>query len=574
MKYRLLLLMSLVSISLMTISCSLFGGDDEGEGGIDQIRFNIETELIAGQTMRVSMGEGSSQFKIKEMSIDGMKLTNLNEVMGSSEHRYAIPADLQGAYKLMAKVQSYNDKDEPVTMEAGTVVIHKFLGDVYPGVAYRVDLSDAHTVLCATSRIEPTDNEQFDRENNQTFKFAAGQAPVQAKFYDALGTEVPATFTSIKDISQDLFFATMCNARPRDPDNGYAGEGMFFDSNNFTCEVRMDHYSERPVVVSKKTGIIAVLEQGDENTNGHISADSEFQSMGPGVICFGGSSYGSEFTKGKLHTFDASFILEVSEKQDQLDESFQYVASIKQLEGQENLDILNGQTAHWLALPPGKVLFNRERMLSGNLSSVQFPNDVHTLFGVYSTNDFYGIKSGQILATNGLSITNPQDEVSIVDIYQFPDSTLVRSRITHHKVGETMNHYSFKKGSRYLLYKEEIKETMVDYEVYSTFSPLYPCTSNYEYVCVNNDYNALYRRPIKAIYSRGEEQVIFKNAPTMGLMGSASKNAITFIDRGENFEPSPECINRIIEIGPQGNIMQAIALDKGLFVTGLCRFKD
>lgn len=573
MRQKLLFLLSLIFILLMAVSCSLFG-DDEQNGGIDQIRFNIETELIAGQTMRVSMGDGSSQFRIKEMSIDGTNLVNLNESMGSSEHRYTIPADLQGAYTLMAKVQSYNDKDEPVTMEAGTVVIHKFLGDVYPGVAYRVDLSDAHTVLCTISRIEPTDNEQFDRENNQTFKFAAGQAPVQARFYDTKGTEVPATFTSIKDISEELFFATMCNARPRDPDRGYAGEGMFFDSNNFTCEVRMDHYSERPVVVSKKTGIIAVLEQGDENTNGHISADSEFQSMGPGVICFGGSSYGSEFTKGKLHTFDASFILEVSEKLDQLDEFFQYVASIKQLEGQENLDILNGQTAHWLALPPGEVLFNRERMLSSNnLSSVQFPNDVRTLFGVYSTSGFYGIRGGMIITSDNIPITDHQDEVSIVDIYQFPDSTLVRSRITHHKVGETMNHYSLK-GSRCLLYKEEIKETMVDYEVHSTFSPLYPCTSNYEYVCVRNDYNALYRRPIKAIYSRGEEQVIFKNDPTMGLIASASKNAITFIDRGENFEPSPECINRILEVSPQGDLIQTIALDKGLYVKGVCRFKD
>lgn len=580
MRRKLLFLLSLISISLMAISCSIFGNNNDDDNDFDQLRFSIEHNLIAGQSMGISITEGSAE--IREVLIDDTKLERIDELQGQGyfQKHYRIPANLKGDYTVVVKVNQYGNDDEETAgvVEADTVAIHTFLGEAYPGVAYRVDLSNAHTILCAGSKVEPTETNPSGDGGYQSLKFAAGKAPIQAKFYNAKGVEVPATFTTIKDISEELFFATMCNARPYDPiySSSYSNS-VEFNRDDFTCQVVMDPHSAVNVVVNKKTGVIARITNDKELPN-YLSADSAFQSMGDGIICFMGQGYGSEFSTDKLYKFDASVLF--YDQGEQLDPSFQYTIPIELVPGQDNLDIVNGwDGTHWLVLSSDNVLFNRERILeNGRLTSINFPSQyVYNIFGCYIHDTYYCVAGGDILNTNGTPMMSSQDGVYDSDIYQFPDSTLVRSRrAVYQKVGETINHYSFTKDvNNYEInhYQEEIKDLSPIYHPIERCFPLYPCTSNYEYVSTKEE-RTIYRRPIKAIYSPGEEKEIYTPTHQFILLVSASKNAITIIDRGEDFGPSPECVNRIIEVSPQGDLVQDFALDKGLFATGVCRFKD
>lgn len=571
MRLKLHLLLALMP--LMMVSCSIFGDDDKDiDEELGRLSFDMEFDLIAGQSMGLAIRDG--QANIVEVLIDGTKMERLDESSGNYQYLYRVPENLKGEYQVSAKVTPHSDDANSRTIDVGVVWVHQFVGDAYPGVAFRVDLSDAHTVLCAMSSAEEGSGHTWTAECH-SFKFAAGKSPVQAKFYDAKGTQVPATFTAIKDISDELFFAKMCNARPYDPfyDVIYSS-CILFDRDNFTCQARMDLSDVVNVVVNKKTGIIARLIPKQENTYVYIDENSVFQGMENGVMCVMEKGFGGEFATGKLMKFNASDIINAEAKEGDWDKYFQYNVSIEVVQGQDNLDILNGWNAHWIALSPDDVLFNRERALRrGQLSSIEFPSSGSNMFGCYGQNDFYCISETGIYNTNGVSITSSTEGVYNVEIYQFPDSTLVRSNDNSDNQEERfLNHYSFTKNGL-KLYKEKIVGKRESYDIMTGCYPIYPCTNNYEYILLNNGKD-LYRRPLKAIYRSGEEQLVSRDIPSLGLLSSASKNAITFIDRNEPFNLTSESVSRIIEFGPGGELVQSISMDKGLMVTGVCRFKD
>lgn len=47
----------------MAISCSIFGDNNDDDNDFGQLRFSIEHDLIAGQSMGISITDGSAEIR-------------------------------------------------------------------------------------------------------------------------------------------------------------------------------------------------------------------------------------------------------------------------------------------------------------------------------------------------------------------------------------------------------------------------------------------------------------------------------------------------------------------------------
>lgn len=562
MKKRLLFFV-VVCLGLAATSCSLF--KDRGDDGDDTLdpTFTFPTEIIAGRELVVTgyidrkYTDAGFEFRFGDTPIP-------HKVLESSETVLEVPTDLKGRYKV-----SFVSAGRTVSLQE--VSVFTLTTPIMPGTAFRVDLSNAKTIFC--TQTETREQHVRDPYLYTTQKFDEGKQPVDVLFYNVKGEQVPAKFTAIKDLSPDFFYALMINARNN--------ESLDFNSEDYTCKVFLNSYDPQPVVVEKKSGIITILtkQEGDPNL---FNSDMSFQQMAPRVFCFSSESYGSEFTLNKLYSF------EIDEYPDDVVNwamgndipDFQFATTIKILPQQDNLDILNARESHWLAIGTGKVLYNKDRMLSsGSLSSVNIPKDRYTpLFGCRISADFYyfdytydgGIPFRVINAASGGRLHTEPNCNCQYDVYQFRDSTYLRARAE--KVGDKLHSYSIKPEGKdgYKLHRYETTVTAAEQysDIVDDAFPRYPCSSNYEYYISDGGQEVFRRR----ISEYNTEKSLFKAGGNAFLrLASASENAVSlmFFDISTTPEKS-----LIVEINTNGNSVQTIETAPGARVQGICRLKD
>lgn len=560
---KLLLLFVVVGLGFAATSCSLF--KDKGDEGDDTLdpTFTFPTEVIAGKEIVVTgyidtkYTDAGFEFRFGDTPIP-------HKVLETSQTVLEVPNDLNGRYKV-----SFVSAGRTVSLQE--VSVFTLSTPIMPGTAFRVDLSNAKTIFC--TQMETREPHARDLYLYTTQKFDEGKQPVDVLFYNAKGGQVPASFTAIKDLSPDFFYALMINARNN--------ESLDFNYDDYTCKVVFNSSDSQPVVVEKKSGIITVLmkQEGDPNV---FNSDMSFQQMAPRVFCFSSESYGAEFTFNKLYSFEIdeypNDVINWAMGNDIPD--FQFATTIKILPQQDNLDIINARESHWLAIGTGKVLYNKERMLSyGSLSSVNIPKDRYTmLFGCRISADFYyfdytydGGMPFRVIntASGGRLHTEPNCNCQY-DVYQFRDSTYLRARAE--KVGDKLHSYSIKPEGKegYKLHRYETTVTAAEQygDIFNDAFPRYPSSSNYEYYTSDSGQEVFRRR----ISEYNTEKSLFKAGGNAFLrLASASENAVSlmFFDISTTPEKS-----LIVEINANGNSVQTIDMTLGARVMGLCRLKD
>lgn len=558
--------MALFAAFALTSCDSLFDNDEE-TGDEDYLKPAIEIpyNIIAGSTIALP-GYIDSKYQDAGFEFRFGNVVIPSKSLDASTTELSIPKDLKGTYKVTFVSGGH-------TFGLNQTTVYELLSTVMPGLAFKADLSNANTIFCIRNENRDHQDPEVPRESCTTQKFDQGVAPSEVKFTNVKGVQVPATFTSIKDISSDFFYATLLNASSKDD--------VYFNQNDFTCKVIMDpdRLTAISVVVEKKSGIITALTaSGDAYKLLH--GELSFQSIGARRFCFTNSGYYSDFTTNKLYQFEIDEYPDNMWKPDQPDmPDFQFNTEIKLIPGQENIDIISERHAHWLALGDGKILFNKERMLSGgSLTSAYIPQDYYTrIFGCYASAQFYYLDSffeankwnrAIMIATGGRQHTEPSCDCQY-DIYQFSDSTYLRARAE--TIGKTIHNYSFVRnattGYKFNRYEEEVAQVEQYWDIIEDAFPRYPCKSRYEYYIPDGS-TELFRSKIAERHTGKSVLKPIANYEFRSI--SASENAVSLIC----WDISTLQNSYVVEIDAGGNKVQQIDIPQGMLAFDICRLHD
>lgn len=506
---RILLHLLLLITTLQLISCngildSINGESDDDQEPPTSIYIEIQTRILSGTTVPIIMqysGSGNAD-GIYEFYLGDSKMEIKKRSGDMRCDSMIIPPEMKGSFKPRVKIDGVmHDIDRSPEAE---IEIYQWMEEMTPGVAFRAEVSKGSTL--ATQSIQT----QGAYSISTTFKsyiMNRGKAPEVVKFYNANGREVPGAFLDQRNLTEQFFYARLWNPSSLEQD-------IDFDRNNYTASYRTSH-EQAYVIVDKKSGnIIRLYKEGMNFYSPSI------QWMGQNKFCLLPESYSSEYSTKKLLRFEVLDYMCQPISKDEIDDDFSFSINLEEVPYQNNLDITNSYSNHWVASSWDNVYFNRDRVLKGGqLSDASFCDRNTSLnqivFPVYATGGLYytcqhtynGYPSEfHIHSLSGHSSYSSRPR-SHFDIYQYADHTYLRAIST--MIQDELVSIKMTKDEEI-----EIKQpvTVVEPYYYSLLGSCYPMISIYDYFYEDG---VLYRRTIE---SRNDDKIVFSAANAIGSM--------------------------------------------------------
>lgn len=543
---RIFMILAVLLPAVLFVSCDFFGKNDN-PSGLPSLTY--EFMALSGQDLKMEgyIPEKYSDFKIL-FGDNVMEVTRTND----SQLIVSIPQTMKGEYVVSFESAGKNK-------EFGTrVQIYTYMGDAPIGMAFRADITDAHTILSVADIGENT--------KPTTKKWVSGNNdPQEVKFFNVRGSQVDATLSDIVDVSSGFFTAKLDNPR----NNMY---DMDLNQNDYTCFPRYN-VNGVPVIIDKKTGYMFRI----VNSDGYGVNYGTFQWAGGRQFVISPDLFGREFITGKLSKIDVPEIMLKGDGSDQYEEDFAPEVRVESINGQENLDIENSNSRHWVAVSPDDIYLNKERVLKGgSLSSISLPENNYTLranpqvFACYDESSIciatvtnsHGIPPFfEILGVNsGFDYYYSEHDIDgYWNVYQFADKTILSAVCRNENLGDKL--YDFVLANGEVTKKEfTVEESDIDISPISNASPQYPCVSNYEYYV--NDDNIIFRRRID---QRGAKEKVIDTDQILCI--SASANAISLVVRNGD--------GMTLFMYDSGlNLSASMPIGAGHSIVSVCRLKD